>query len=150
MARADEEKTDYELHEALVDAIRRGDVTVDVDYPRINRGNVPGFRTTDFIVPPLAIIVISGYATLQFDALWGIALFAIGVAAFFFVVQPRAKAATIERVRKLAMTHLEAWNAVWKNGGYRLTLVANPDIRIVGPRDDWRLFTQRHILAANG
>ena len=59
MARADEEKTDYELHEALVDAIRRGDVTVDVDYPRINRGNVPGFRTTDFIVPPLAIIVIS-------------------------------------------------------------------------------------------
>ena len=149
MARGDE-KTDYELHEALVEAIRRGDVTVDVDYARINRSNVPGFRTTDFIVPPLAIIVISGYMTLQFGPIWGIALFVVGVAAFFLVVQPRAKAATIERVRNLAMTHLSAWNAVWQNGGYRLTLVSNPDMRIVGPRDDWRVFTRRHVLAANG
>jgi hypothetical protein len=149
MAR-DDEKTDYQLHEALVEAIRRGDVTVDVDFARINRSSVPGFRTTDFIVPPLAIIVISGYMTLQFGPIWGIALFAAGVAAFFLVVQPRAKTAMIERVRKLALTHLEAWNAVWKNGGYRLTLTSNPDIRIVGPRDDWRVFTQRHILAANG
>ena len=145
-----EEPTDYELHEALVDAIRRGDVTVDVDFPRINRSSVPGFRTTDFIVPPLAIIVLSGYTTLQFGPIWGIALFAVGVAAFMFIVRPRAKAAAIDRVRKLALTHLEAWNAVWKNGGYRLTLVSNPDIRIVGPRDDWRVFTQRHVLAANG
>ena len=146
----DDEKTDYELHEILVDAIRHGDVTVEVDFPRINRNNVPGFRTTDFIVPPLAIVVMSGYVTLQFDPLWGIAVFAAGVALFCFVVRPRAKAATIERVRKLALAHLSAWNAVWKNGGYRLTLAANPDIRIVGPRDDWRVFTQRHVLAARG
>lgn len=145
-----DEKTDYELHEALVAAIRRGDVTVEVDFPRINRNSVPGFRTTDFIVPPLAIVVLSGYITLAYGPLWGIAAFAAGVALFCFVVRPRAKAATIERVRKLAMTHLSAWNAVWKNGGYRLTLASNSDIRIVGPRDDWRVFTQRHVLAANG
>lgn len=145
----DDEKTDYELHEALVAAIRRGDVAVDVDFPRINRNNVPGFRTTDFIVPPLVIVVFSGFVTLQFGPLWGIAFFAAGVAFFCFVVRPRARAATIERVRKLAMTHLQAWNAVWKNGGYRLTLASNPDVRSVGPRDDWRQFTQRHVLAAN-
>lgn len=146
----DDEKTDYELHEALVDAIRRGDVAVEVDFPRINRNNVPGFRTTDFVVPPLAIVVISGFVTLQVNPFAGIAVFAIGVALFCFVVRPRAKAATIERVRNLAMTHLSAWNAVWQNGGYRLTLRSNPDLRIVGPRDDWRVFTQRHVLAANG
>lgn len=145
----DDERTDYELHEALVEAIRRGDVAVEVDFPRINRNSVPGFRTTDFIVPPLAIVVLSGYVTLDFGPLWGIPVFAAGVALFFLFVQPRAKAATIERVRKLAMTHLSAWNAVWKNGGYRLTLKSNPDVRIVGPRDDWRQFTQRHVLAVN-
>lgn len=146
----DEEPTDYELHEALVDAIQRGDVTVEVDFPRINRNNVPGFRTTDFIVPPLVIVVLSGYTTLQFGALWGVALFAVGVAAFFLLVRPRAKVAAIERVRKLSLTHLEAWNAVWTNGGYRLTLAVDPDVRIVGPRDDWRVFTRRHVLAARG
>jgi hypothetical protein len=146
----DDEKTDYELHEILVEAIRHGDVTVEVDFPRINRNNVPGFRTTDFIVPPLGIVVISGYVTLQFGPPWGIAMFAAGVAAFVLIVRPRAKAATIERVRKLALTNLSAWNAVWKNGGYRLTLASNPDIRIVGPRDEWQAFTQRHILAARG
>jgi len=144
----DDERTDYELHEALVAAIRRGDVAVEVDFPRINRNSVPGFRTTDFIVPPLAIVVLSGYVTLQYGPLWGIAVFAAGVALFFLVVRPRAKSATIERVRNLALTHLQAWNAVWKNGGYRLTLAANPDLRIVGPRDDWREFTQRHVIAA--
>ncbi len=145
----DNEPTDYELHAALVDAIRRGEVAVEVDFACINRNNVPGFRTTDFIVPPLVIVVLSGYVTLQFSALWGTALFVAGVAGYFLIVRPRARVATIERVRALALTHLEAWNAVWQNGGYRLTLAANPDIRIVGPHDDWRVFTRRHFLPAH-
>lgn len=149
MADYDDEPTDYDLHAALADAIGRGDVSVEVDFPKINRNNVPGFRTTDFIVPPLVVIVLSAYTTLQFGAIWGIALFAAGVAAFFFIVRPRARIATIERVRKLAMTHLEAWNSVWDNGGYRLTLVADPAI-VAGPGDDWRAFARRHVLKRNG
>jgi hypothetical protein len=150
MADHDDEPTDYELHAALADAIVRGDVTVEVDFPKINRNNVPGFRTTDFVVPPLAILVLSAYVSLQFGALWGIALLAAGVAAFFLIVRPRARAATIERVRKLALTHLEAWNAVWRNGGYRLTLAADPGIRIAGPHDDWREFALRHLRLPRG
>lgn len=149
MADYDEEPTDYELHAALADAIARGAVSVEVDFPKINRNDVPGFRTTDFIVPPLVVVVLSAYTTLQFGIPWGIALFAAGIAAFFLFVRPRARIATIDRVRRLAMTHLEAWNAVWKNGGYRLTLTTDPAM-VAGPGDDWREFARRHVLTRNG
>jgi hypothetical protein len=141
----DDEPTDYDLHSALASAIRRGAVTVEVDFPRINRNNVRGFRTTDFIVPPFILIILSLYLSVQIGVLYGIVVFALGAAFILLVIRPRAHAATIERVRGYALDHLEAWNEVWKNGGYHLRLADRPDVECRAPDCDWRVFVRRHF-----
>lgn len=150
MAAFDDDPTDYDLHAALTDAIRRGDVTVEVDFPRINRNNVRGFRTTDIVVPPFIIVVLTIYLSIQLNPIYGALLFAIGGALYWFVLRPKAQAATIVRVRDFAMKDLEAWNEVWRNGGYRLTLVRQPDIKTAGPHEEWQAFVRRYILDPAG
>jgi hypothetical protein len=141
----DDEPTDYDLHGALVEAIRRGAVDVEVDFPKINRNNVPGFRTTDFIVPPFILIILSAYLSIQIGILYGVAVFVAGAAFILLVLRPRSHAATIERVRRFSLDHLEAWNEVWKNGGYTIRLADRPEIECRAPGCDWREFARSHF-----
>ncbi|MEX0808839.1 MAG: hypothetical protein WD044_08920 [Dongiaceae bacterium] len=144
---AGDEPTDYEWHAALASAIRRGAVTVDVEFSKINRNNVPGFRTTDFIVPPFALIVVSAYLAVQFGPIYGLALFVVGAAFILLLLRPRVREATVERVRKHSLEKLEAWNEIWFNGGYTLRLADRPDIECRGPDGDWVAFARQHTPA---
>ncbi|MEX2298851.1 MAG: hypothetical protein WD715_15665 [Dongiaceae bacterium] len=147
---ADDEPTDYEWHAALASAIRRGLVTVEIEFAKINRNNIRGFRTTDFIVPPFALIVVSAYLTMQLGPLYGVALFILGAAFILLVLRPRARAATLERVRKHSLEKLEVWNEVWFNGGYTLRLADQPDVECRAPDCDWVAFTRRHAPIRRG
>lgn len=146
----DDEPTDYEWHAALASAIRRGAVTVDVEFAKINRNNIQGFRTTDFIVPPFALIVVSAYLAVQFNPIYGVALFALGAAFILLVLRPRARAATVERVRKHSLERLEAWNEIWFNGGYTLRLADRPDVECRAPDCNWVAFARQHTPIRRG
>ena len=145
-----DEPTDYELHRTLADEIVRGVVTLDIEFARINRNSVPGYRTTDLIVPPLATIVLAGYTFMEFGAVYAGLVLLAGMVAYFLVVRPRARVATVDRVRRLALTHLNAWNAGWEKGGYRVALASDPAIAANSPRDDWRDFVRRNLTVQRG
>lgn len=136
------------LHRAIRRAHAAGAVEIAVNFRAVNRSGAPGFRTTDIVVPPFCILVLSGYLFLSAGAfVGGVALLA-GTGLFLFVLRPWTRQRTEERTRDLALARLNDWNVLWRLGGLALRLRRDPAVACVAPADDWRAFVRDRLLPA--
>lgn len=134
------------LHRAIRRAHAAGAVEIAVNFRAANRSGAPGFRTTDIVVPPFCILVLSGYLFLSAGAFAGGATLLAGTGFFLFILRPWTRQRTEERTRDLALARLEDWNVLWRLGGLALRLGRDPTVTCVAPAGDWRAFVRDRLL----
>jgi hypothetical protein len=133
------------LHAAIARAHAAGAVQIAIDPAVFRRSQAPGFRTTDIVVPPFVIVVLSAYLLVyQGPAAGGTGL-AAGLLFWWFVVRPWNRRRAEERVRGLALAKLEHWSALWAMGGLTLR---KGDVTCAAPGGDWRDFARAHLAGA--
>ena len=138
------------LHRAICRAEAAGTLEIAIDFAAVNRAGAPGFRTTDIVVPPFVLVVLSVYLYLAV-APWAAAVALVaGAALLFFVPRPWNRRRTEERTRTLALASLEHWETLWRLGGLAMRATADPRRRCVAPDGDWRAFVRADPGLATG
>lgn len=134
------------LHRAIVRAHAAREVEIAVSFRAVNRTGAPGFRTTDIVVPPFVMLVLSLYMLFAIGPIAGAAALLVGTGLLLFVFRPRNKRRTMDRTRALALAKLEDWLALWRLGGLALRLTRDPARDCVSPDGDWQAFARDHLL----
>jgi hypothetical protein len=134
------------LHQAVRRADAEGRIAIEIDFRAVNRSGAPGFRTTDIVVPPFVIIVLSAYLAAQFGWLAGLSALALGGALLYRVIWPWNRGRTEARTRALALAELENWTKLWSMGGLALRLTGSADVACAAPAGDWRAFVRDRLL----
>ncbi|WP_162913154.1 hypothetical protein [Rhodospirillaceae bacterium SYSU D60014] len=136
------------LHRAIVRAHAAGEVEIAVSFRAVNRTGAPGFRTTDIVVPPFVILVLSLYVLFAVGPVAGTLALLAGMGLLLFVLRPRNKQRTMDRTRALALAKLEDWQALWRLGGLALRSTRDPARDCISPDGDWQAFARDHLMPA--
>ena len=138
--------SEAELHAAIARAHGAGELEVAVNVDAVSRSGAPGFRTTDIVVPPFVIIVLSAYVFAYHGPIPGLLVLAAGAAFWWVVFRPWNRARTEQRIRDLALAKLDDWNGLWRLGGLMMRRRDDPAAQCVSPKDGWQEFARRHLL----
>ena len=138
---------DAALHRVIRRAHDTGELELAVDFAAVNRSGAPGFRTTDIVVPPFVLVVLSAYLSFAVAPWVGAAALVGGGALLFFVLRPWNRRRAEERSKTLALAAPEHWQALWRLGGLAMRATGDPAARCVAPDGDWRAFVKAHLAA---
>jgi len=138
---------DASLRSVIRRAHDAGELELAVDFAAVNRSGVPGFRTTDIVVPPFVLVVLSAYLSFAVAPWVGAAAFVAGGALLFFILRPWNRRRAEERSKTLALATPEHWETLWRLGGLAMRATGDPAARCVAPDGDWRAFVKGHLAA---
>ena len=139
---------DAYLHQAIARAHAAGEIEVAVSFRAVNRSGAPGFRTTDIVVPPFVILVLSLYVLYAVGPVAGALALLAGMGLLLLVIRPRNKQRSIDRTRTLALASIEDWQTLWRLGGLALRLTRDPGGDCLSPEGDWQAFVRAYRLPA--